>query len=214
MKYSFELRSRASEDETISRKHEMFTNALVTVSPPWGFSKNAIPSAPDPGAELVAYLGLGKYLGKGVQGDVYYQFRRRFRDEGSDDDFVDLTFNSAKVDFPTLAYEVFPKYVAAFDAYRAEIAHDEFSYVDYDTLREQRSDFRNAIHRVFQVCFFDKLLCLRALNLTPKEVMSRLRGSAEAVRLLHDGVHIIGRSAPMSFADADKLSKEWRMRLQ
>jgi len=214
MKFAFELRARAVTDESIPQKHDPFVGELTKLAAPWGLDKNSLPTAPDPGAQLSAHFNLGKCLGKGIRGHAYYQFRRPFRDEGCEDDFVDLTFNPAKFDFRTLAYEVFPVYVTAFGAYVAEIAHDEFSYVDYEILRELRLDFRFGVYRVNHVCFFDEILCKRAFKLTPGEVMNRLKGAVEETRLLGDGVHIIGSSTPLSFEEADKLSRDWRMRLQ
>lgn len=209
MKFSIELRARASQNMSIEEKHRLFVQSLVQVPNPWGINKDNLPPIPDAGSELVASFNLGDYLGKVANGHVYYQFRRTFRDEAGHDDFLDLTFNPNKTDFRTLAYEVFPEYVAAFEPYLGTIANDEFSQMDYEVLCAMRYDARRMVFRISQVAFFDAVLCLRAFKLSPEIVAEKLKGVVEHTRLMSKGILIIGSSIPLNLLEADRLSREW-----
>jgi len=213
MKFSFELRARATQNWSIEEKHNHFVRAIAQVLPPWGIRKGDLPPAPDPGSGLVASFNLGNYLEKKAKGHVYYQFRRQFRDEAGQDDFLDLTFDTSKTDFRSFAFEVFPKYVAAFNPYVGTVANDEFSHIDYDALRAMRFDSRHMVFRIFQISFFDALLCLRAFKLSPEMVAERLKGAVEHTQLISGGILVIGSSTPLNLSDADRLSREWRQLL-
>jgi hypothetical protein len=213
MTFSIELRARASQNLSIEIKHNLFVQSLVEVSPPWGIKRDNMPQTPDAGSELVASFNLGNFLGKVAKGHVYYQFRRPFRDEASHDDFLDLTFNPNKTDFRTLAYEVFPEYLAAFDPYVGTVTNDEFSHMDYEALRAMHFDARHMVFRISQVAFFDALLCQRAFKLSPEMVAEKLKGVVEHTRLISTGILIIGSSSPLNLLDADRLSREWRQLL-
>ena len=213
MKFSIELRARASQVQSIEQKHDLFVQRLAEVPPPWGLDKTRLPPAPDAGSQLVASFNLGTFLGKMAKGHVFYQFRRTFRDAASDDDFIDLTFNATKIDFRTLACDVFPRYIAAFEPYVGAIAHDDFSIKDYDALRTLRFDARHIVYRISQVSFFDALLCERAFQLSPEKVAEKLNGVVEHTQLISGGILIIGSSRPLSLEDADRLSREWRQLL-
>jgi hypothetical protein len=213
MKFCLELRARASENVSIEQKHSCFVQRLLQVAPPWGLNNNNLPASPSPGSKLIASFNLGNCLGKVAKGNVYYQFRRPFRDEACHDDFLDLTFNVKKIDFRLLAYEVFPHYIAAFDPYLGLIQHDEFSYQDFEVLNAMRYNPRRMVYRVAQVAFFDTLLCNAAFGLAPEAVAGRLKKAVEHTQLLPSGVLVIGSSNPLDFADADRLSREVRQLL-
>lgn len=213
MKFSIELRARAFQDVSIEKKHHQFVQSLAQIRPPWGIEKENVPPAPNAGSELIASFNLGNFLGKVAIGHVYYQFRRPFRDDAGCDDFLELTFSTNKVGFRTLAYEVFPEYIAAFNPYVGAIANDEFSHMDYEALRAIRYNARGMVFRISQVAFFDALLCQRAFRLSPEIVAEKLKGVVEHVQLDAAGVLIIGSSSPLNLLDADRLSKEWRQLL-
>lgn len=212
MKYCLELRARARADQSIKAKHARLVDVLSNLPSPWGMPKDK-PPTPDLGGELVAHANLGKFLDRNIKGHVYYQFRRSFRDEAGDDDFIDLTFNPEKIDYYTLVTNIVPIYVEAFDAYLAMVKHDDFSDTDYDKLREIEFDARHKIYRVFPACYYDAILCQRALGLKPKQVAERLHGRVEIVQASEQGVYIVIKSTPMDFSTADETSRKLRQLL-
>lgn len=212
MKYEVLLRSRALRDESIPAKHERLLAGLRQIAPPWGLGDAAGPPAPDPGSELIAQVKLTPFLGKGIRGEVVYQFRRDFRDEGSADDFLSLTFNPEKVDYAAFVDGAFPKYLSALDAYRGELGDAEFTHLDFDAAR--KVDFRRGVFRIHPVSYYDKQLCLRAFELEPDEIVARLVDRCERVTRHGDGVLVVLSTKPLSLADADQETRAMRQLLR
>lgn len=202
MKYELLLRSRASREESIPAKHERLLAGMREIAPPWGLGGTTGPSAPDPGGELIAQARLTPFLGRGIRGEVVYQFRRDFRDEGSADDFLSLTFNPEKVNYAAFVDEALPKYLSAFDAYRGELGDAKFTHLDFDAAR--KVDFRHGVFRVYPVSYYDKQLCLRAFELEPDEIVARLADTCERVTRHGDGVLVVVSTKPLSLTEADQ----------
>jgi hypothetical protein len=179
---------------------------LRAIPKPWGLAGEPGPKAPDPGRELIASVSLTGHLGKGIRGEVVYQFRRPFRDEGAADDFLSLSFNPERVLYQVLADHVFDQYVTTFGAYRGEVGDVAFTHKDCDAARNV--DFRNGVFRINPISFFDPLLCRRAFRLEPEDVASRLMGLCERVSLENDGVLIVATRQALKYEDADRLSRQ------
>jgi hypothetical protein len=203
MRYNLELRSIARENESIPAKHSRFLEGLAGIPAPWGL-RSSMP-APDPGSALNAYLKLSKLVGPEIKGEVVYQFRRPFSNKASDDDWVNSSFNPAKVSLEEIAYVVFPRYIAAFDAYYAEISDDEFIFLDYPERSRRKIETRNSLFRLPPIAFLDAGLCSRALNKTIEQVVEKLTGKVEKVEELHGGVFIILSSKPQPTDVMDKV---------
>jgi len=208
VKYIFEIRSRAVESEPIAQKHTAFLAGLRDLPAPWAVT-GSVP-APDPGRELVAVLKVSKFLGPGIRGNLVYQFRRPFRDEGSEDDWINISFNPEKLDYATLVRDVFLKYVVAFRGYYAEILDEEFIFKDYEVHRTLKLNQRRDVFRIAPVTFIDDELCRRAFGFGPDEVVSRLQGHAESVTRTVNGVFIVLTSKVLSFDEADTLTRNAR----
>jgi hypothetical protein len=203
MKYNWEIRAVADQSQTIEDKHESFLNGLDGLPEPWAVSQRL--PAPDPGGGLSGSLKVAKLLGKGLRGDLVYQFRRPFRDEASQDDYLNVVFNPTKINYKQLVSSVFLKYVGAFGGYYAEIADDEFIFMDYEARRQHGVDKRHGIYRLAPVAYIGQELCRRAFGITPEQVVDRLQGSVEEVRLALDGVFIVLTSEPLPAAQVDDL---------
>jgi len=215
MRYELDIRARARTEETIEHKHDTFMKGLTAIPQPWGLGGRQAPPAPDPGSELSAGLSLKKFLGKGVySANVCYEYRREFRDEGSDDDLIAIDLNPRKADYRSLVLDVFPAYVRAFGAYLGEIGDVEFTHVDFDKEGELKLNCRNDVYRIRPVSFFDAELCRRAFGLAPTDIVVKLQGKVERVSSICNGVYIVGSAEPLEFEDADRLCwqiKEWIM---
>jgi hypothetical protein len=137
-------------------------------------------------------------------------------DDGSSDDRLIIDFDPAKVDVHHLIYTVIPRYIKALDAYRVDYDDEQFVDLAYaqhaqestitSTKPKAVANPRFDVERIDVVSFFDDLLCRRAFDLSPAEVMERLRGKAEDVQLLHGGVYLIGSSQVLPFDEALSLS--------
>jgi hypothetical protein len=204
MKYELLIRSRALASESIATKHRHFMEYLSRLEPPWRVDLQRAPSAPDPGAELIAEADLSALFTPKVEAQVVYQFRRPFRDEAAADDSFSLSFDPTKVDFQSLATTGFAAYVEAFNGYRGEMGDTELSYSDFD--KAQDVDDRSGVYRVYPISFFDEQLCLRAFKLSPADVVQRLTAICEVARVVSDGALIIGSSRVLTFVEAEPLS--------
>jgi len=208
MKYNLEIRAIARQEQSIEEKHQFFLGGLDSLPPPWGLVQQL--PAPDPGGGLSASLKVAKLLGKGLRGDLVYQFRRPFRDDASQDDFINIVFDPEKVDYQQLVATIFLRYVSAFGGYYAEISDDEFIFMDYDKRRELRSDKRHGIYRIPPVSYLSQNLCLKSLGLTPNQVVERLQGKVEDVRTALDGVLIVLTSKALPTAEMDEIC--WKVK--
>jgi len=66
---------------------------------------------------------------------------------------------------------------------------------------------RRDLEKAYPVCYFSETLCRRAFDLMPAEVLARVKPVVESVRLLDDGVYIVGSSEAISFDVAQSLSQ-------
>jgi hypothetical protein len=211
VKYNLEVRSIAQRSQSIAEKHDTFVRGVQHLPPPWKASQAV--TAPDPGSALSGVLNASDLFAKGVRGNVVYQFRRPFRDEGSEDDWIDLSFNPAKIDYDTLISEVFLGYAAAFDAYYADISDDEFIYMDFDRMKEARIDKRHSLYRLAPVSYMRRDFCKRALGLSPAQVAARLQGEAEVAREALDGVFVVLKSLVLATEEMDAICWKAKSRL-
>ncbi len=155
-------------------------------------------------------LKLYKVLGSGVRGDICYVFRQPFEDEAFYDDWIYATFNPAKLNYSELVYKVFPAYVLAFKAYRADISDDKFIDLDGDKGRVEK---RKRFYRLGPVTYMADWLCQRALGIDPETVVKRLSGYVEDVRAADSGVYIVITSEVMPTEKLDPLCWETKARL-
>jgi hypothetical protein len=215
-KYWLVLHSRADETIAAEQKHSRFFERLGALPAPWGSAGRPAPPVPSFGRSSSAVISLTKYFGGGVQRAVLsYRYRRLLNDDHLSDDLLSMTFDPAKVDVRHLTYTVIPMYTEAFGAYLVEYFDDTLIDVAWDTSTEGRSNvnLRTGVNRIDVVGFYDDLLCRRAFNLTPAEVLHRLTGKVEHGRLLDTGVYFIGSSRVLPVDEAQRLAGEIRAAL-
>ncbi len=117
-------------------------------------------------------------------------------------------FNTAKIDTEVLVETVIPAYISAFDAYLVEYFDDKMIELEAEELKGLAYNPRLHVHRVGPVAFYDDLLCRRAFNATPDELASRLRGKAEDLRFVGNGLYVIGSRQTLPLADAIELCRD------
>ncbi|EEF61444.1 hypothetical protein [Pedosphaera parvula] len=209
MKYSLELRSRPKREESVAEKHSRLVAAFQGLPAPWTWKKTA-PPAPGFGRELTAHCAIGKWLGDGLKGNVFYTFRRDLVDEPGRDDFLEIQFDASTINYKELLNPVFPQLVIAFDAYLGWLQPEELIERDLETLYEIRFDARSMVHRIFPACYFDKELCGRAFKLTPTELLARVSKFVERAELLNNGTMLVLSSKLLDVDSSDHLSKAVR----
>jgi hypothetical protein len=213
-RYWLVLHARIDEAVSAEQRHARFFEGIKDIPEPWGLGERPVPPVPDFKRSSSAVIGLTKFFGDGVhRAMLNYRYRRLLRDDGLSDDLLNITFDPAKVDVHRLVYTVIPRYVEAFDAYLVEYFDDAMIDLAAQELKGVAVNPRSSVHRVGVVSFFDDLLCRRAFNLSPAEVMERLQGKVEHAQLLHGGVYLIGSSRVLPLDDAQKLCREMKSAL-
>ena len=212
MKYDFDIRAVAFEDQTIEEKHNAFLSRLEGLQSPWG-PIEAVP-APDCGTYTIAMINWTKMFGtkKGIGGHILYKFRSEFTDIAFYDDKIMLSFNPAKIDYRGLIDVAMPRYVAAFDGYYAEMTDQEFLHMDKGK-RQKGFDPRHHLHRLPPVSYMRRDFCARALGLTPEQVVGRLEGKIAVVREMLDGVVTVLTYDILPTEEMDRLCWEAKARL-
>jgi hypothetical protein len=207
MKYDFDIRAIAFENQTIEDKHTIFLDKLAKLGRPWGLVDEPL-KVPDCGSELVAMPNVSKVLNKvkGVGGWFMYHFRRPFDDSSSYDDKIMLSFNPAKIDYRSLIDDALLSYVAAFDAYYAEIADQEFLHIDFEESRKVNSRYH--LYRLQPVSYLRRDYCDRALKLSPAQIVARLNGQVARVEEALGGVFIVLTYDPLSTDEMNNLCWE------
>lgn len=204
MKYNLMIRSRPTED--IFRRHDRFMTLLSGLGNEWGLNEGAMPpKVKDPGTDPMREVSLSRCFPKGIKALVSYQNRKYFQDEAMYDDYFDLHFDPSKFDYSTLCERIFPEYIEAFDAYYGEIGDEELTFLGFD--RSRKVEGRNAVHRIYPVCFFDRELCERAFHSTPEAIARQVAAHVEKTLITSKGVCIVATSRIVTVKEANAINK-------
>ncbi|MGA7613553.1 MAG: hypothetical protein WBX15_00090 [Thermoanaerobaculia bacterium] len=187
MKYSLFLKSRPDERESVRDKHAKLVKESESAPSEWRISPDASSKLPPFRDSLLTTMDLRPYLEGPYKGRVGYVFREGLSDTGADDDFLNLEFDSEKVDFNEIVKRVLPIYIEAFRAYRAQIGPDELIDVDFD---DDDVDERHDIYRLHVVNYFDAELIRRAFQYPIEEIVDRLSRAKVEVIIIKKGLLI------------------------
>jgi hypothetical protein len=224
-RYCLVFHARVDEAVGAEQRHARFFGGIKDIPPPWGLGDRPAPPAPDFGRSSRANIGLTKFFGEGVKSAMLsYRYRRMLSDDGYSDDGLTIDFDPAKVDVHHLIYTVIPRYIEAFDAYRVDYYDEQFVDLAYERREEEgritytakSKEYVNPrfkVKQVWLVSFYDELLCRRAFNLSPAEVMERLQGKVEQSQLLQGGVYLVGSSQVLPVSEAQILCQEMKRAL-
>ena len=212
MEYELMLRSRPVAGESVQAKHEAFRAALTGLEGAWSGGAADWPAVPDPATREMVEVRLSGRFGRGIRGYVSYQNRKYIPDDSMYDDYFVLEFDPARIDYKRLVEDYFARYVGAFHPYLGYVADQDFLDHDFDSTRDLND--RHSIYRIYPVSFFDEQLCREALGLAPEQVVERLAGVAEEVRVVHGGVLILGSTTPLPFEAALALSDRLTQQLR
>jgi hypothetical protein len=210
-RYCLVFHARPDEAVSAEEKYARFFTGIKDLPAPWGLGDRPVPPAEKLKRKGAGVMGLDKFFGDGVKRAMMnLEYRHMLEDKGSSDDALIIDFDPAKVDVHHLIYTVIPCYIEAFDAYRVDYYDEEFVHLAWETPPEQRvhTDPRSNVNRVDVVGFYDELLCRRAFNLSPADVLERVQGKIEHGRLLHNGVYLVGSSQVPPFDEAQQLCRE------
>jgi len=201
MKFIFELCARSTNEEA-EIKHDSLILFLKQINKPWGIENNISVPFPGFGKEITAICILNKFIGKGIKCLISYRYRNMLRNDPSCDDKIYYEFDLKKVDYKELVTDLFPKYILAFNSYRARILPEELIYLDFNKSRNK--NLRETIIRFYPVMFLDNELCARAIKMSPVTVYEKLKGVVEKVELIGTGIFIIASFNALSIDDCNK----------
>ncbi|TQV73384.1 hypothetical protein FKG94_16900 [Exilibacterium tricleocarpae] len=213
-KYYLDLRHRAKVDEPIQNKHKHFMQTMAEIEAPWGYGGKSVPAVNVSDMELVAVVELGELSSRGIKSYITYKLRseKYLRDNAQYDDTVIIEFKPGDADLSNFIETVFPRYIEAFDCYRATVGNREIAQDDWGTIVEQCNsqgrdvNGRDGVYRINELNFYDRELCKRAFGLSPEAIVKRLEGKVERVSLFHDGVLLVGSSTLLSRDELEKLN--------
>lgn len=193
------MRYRAKPSESIAERHRFIFGGLSQLEEPWGCPAKNIPKVPDIGADLEVMVNLAPLLGDGLRGGIGYLLRSDdyLRDSGQSDDKMIVEFDLDTQLYFDLQNKIFAKYINIFCPYRAAVFTDRSLVIDDQRqlvaqAREsgEEPNGRNSVWRIWPLSYFDRLLCQRAWNLSPEEIVTTLRGEIDEVEIVGDGVLI------------------------
>lgn len=198
-KFELELRHRPKLNQSIENKHKEFLDAIQGISAPWGLTNADDCHLPPQKDNLTTTVQLDRHLGKGVRGYVTYQLRseKYLEDRAQYDDVFFVEFNSKKVDYGVLVFDAIPSLIKAFGAYRAAIRHMDIALEDWQIVAEiinttgKDIDGRDGVYRINAVNYWDEILCKRAFNKEPIEIVQRLSALVPRAEMLNGGAYVV-----------------------
>jgi hypothetical protein len=207
MKYELMLRSRVDPNQSIEEKHQDLISGLLQMRDAWGPITKELPKAPDPKTQLIAITNLTRYFGKGIRGQVSYQYRGNhlLRDDAMNDDHFLLEFNPEEVDYECLVKESFLHYLSAFRPYLAYIENEELLSIDFRD--EKKMSCRDKIYRINPVFFVDRELSQKVFNCSPEQLVDKLKGHVEGVKIVFNGVLVIASSKVLTLEESDAVNR-------
>ena len=195
----------------VNERHARFLKGLSELSSPWGGE------SADLAREIVFNdvcwtMKFTKVLGRQVFGDVMYSYPKDHADEPGSDDWIIIRFNPKFAGYREFVHEVAPVHVESFGAYSCTVSDEEWA-VDLADQRERLKYFPNRrfiVQRLHPAHFMDGVLTRRAFSMDPDEIRRKLEGHVPAVRLLGDGVYIVGSDVPLDGAASEALDTRLR----
>ena len=205
MKYVLRVCARPSESEEPSDAHERVLKHWPTMSP--DLEMRVPPKLGALGTHISQFARIKKgSLAGPIVGDLHYRLRKNLRDDSAHDDWLDLRFDPRKVGYEAIARTWFPNACETFGAYLGGIEDDESGISDMRAIMGRPGwNPRMAVYRIPPVSYFDAEICRRAFRLTPSEMVFCLAGIAEDVRVIANGVFILGSSAVLNLQAAEDL---------
>jgi hypothetical protein len=203
MKYELYLSSKP--ENAVADKHRKVMSAFSHFKNPWHIEQSDF-QTPDFGSEISADFSFKGYLPGFIKGFVSYRHREMLEDTSLHDDYLQLTFNTAKIDFLYLIEEVLPTLIQSLDAYFAYIANEELIYVDFK--RSRHKNFRSEIVRFYPVIFLSEDLCSRFLGMTCAQVKAKVESSTEKTQLINDGILIVSALHPLTVEESNRIDME------
>lgn len=211
--YEVTFRHRADPDESIEDLHTGLAQALNEFPAPWGYHPNQAPGVNVSTTEMVSVVPLKELSSRGLKSYLSYPLRSRdyLQDNARFDDVFVIELKPAQADQRNFVENVFPRYIEAFDCYRASFMNREAARDDWGTIVEQCNatgrdvNGRDGVYRISEINFFDRELCRRAFGMTPEQVVERLQGKVESVSTFHDGVILVCSSSLLPREELDKV---------
>ncbi|MDU8500556.1 hypothetical protein RYB01_15395 [Pseudomonas syringae] len=214
--HKLEFRHRAYHGDSIETRHMRFIEEISTLGNGWDLK--GLGELPDIGSELVLSVALDSSLPPGIKGRLSYQYRHEgyLENNAQYDDTLFIEFSSERVDFSDVVKKLFPSYVKAFGCYRATLHNWALTRRDWPKVLDaceatsKDANGRDGIYRINSVNYFDDALCRLEFNLTPRQIIERLRGGVEIASEFENGILLIYTSHEVAESDLEGINTEVR----
>lgn len=218
MRIELKFQRRPLSNENVTALNRSLIEELSNIDELWSHNEASFECRLDLGKGESATCDLTAQLSKGLSGQLIYSSRFNVGiDKATFDDRILLYLDSEIFSFNDFVYGCFSKIVKAFSVYRATVFLDEDLLIDdYEEIigktQEAESkglnidiDGRDSVYRINSVNYFDRLLCQRAFDSSPEDILSKLQGNVEHVSIVNDGVFIIYSSQIIERSELEKI---------
>jgi len=194
-KFDFHLRRRAVDGSDPERRHADFFRRVALLDRPWGSHESPVPPLDPFGVDVASVTSLTRWFGSPVvRALLTYRYPRLLEDDELYDDWLSVVMNVAKMDMEYALFIAIPCYIEAFGAYLVELYCEGATAIESARYPGAHINFRRHARFIGPVNYFDEILCQRAFHMTPREVYERFDGRIEHVRIINNGVYLVGTS--------------------
>lgn len=197
--------------EHVNARYQRFLRGLSQLPKPWGGDVSGLPASVV-FRDVCWTAKFTRCLGRQVFGDVMYSYPSTYPDDPGVDDWVAIKFNPKFASYSEFVHDVAPIHIESMGAYVFE-ATDEGWMVDLAQQMSGLGFFPNGrfiVQRLHPAHFMDGVLTRRAFSMDPDDIRKKLEGHVPAVRLLGDGVYIVGSDVPLDGAASEALDTRLR----
>lgn len=200
--YLLTVSARVRPGLRVEEKHTSFFEGIRGLKQPWG-GQAVPPPPPSMTGRSVGVRDVTAFFSDvPVEAFVTYPHRGVLPDNGMGDDRLNMLVPTANIDLSYFIREVIPCYITAFGAYLCEYFDEQHISLG---IPQRTSNPRYAVDSVGLVSYYDAVLCRRAFNLSPEQVVDRVQGICEEARLHQEGAYIIGSLRRCTFAESTDL---------
>jgi len=216
MQIEARFRRSASVGESVAELNNALLRELSEIKGLWLEPKSIEDVYFDAGTGESAASNLSSCLDKDIKGAISYASRlpASIVDKAISDDSIIFKFDSDNIDLKWFSYEVFPKIVKIFSAYRAAVITDldqdldDFEEIVQESQRTGRDvDGRDSVFRIHPVNYFDEMMCKRAFGISTNEVKARINDLVEQVELTREGVLLVVNTNPIVGAQLNEVNE-------
>lgn len=196
------LYRKVNADESMEERHLKLMKKLSQLEDPLGLKDSEVPKNPDFGTGLLAVYFTKNSKTKGVEIRGSYSWREI---DGWDKLFYEFKSTYKLINYEKIINIDFPKVIEMYEPYRGDcyIPHT----IDYIEENGGYKKTKNTFFMLQPVMYFSGEMCREVLKMERDEVIKRLKGRAQKVFPLLDGVYIIlSDKVEMSYSEFKEMN--------